>query len=147
MTPDVNVLVAAARDEHVHHVPAVAWLDRAVRGAEGGAPLTLFPVVLAGYLRVMQIRSAFPVRVTPSRSLGFVEVLLSRPNVVVATLGPEWPRFAQLYLEHNPVGGSVTDAWIAAAVLQLGEHFVTFDRGFQRLLPAGRLTALDPTAS
>lgn len=146
MTPDVNVLVAAARNEHVHHVPAVAWLERAVRRATPLGPLVLLPVVLTGYLRVMQLRSAFPVRVSPVESLHFVDALVRRPNVVVATLGPEWPRFANLYLRHTPEGGAVTDAWIAAAVLHLGEHLATFDRRFHRLLPDPQLTVLDSAA-
>jgi hypothetical protein len=36
----------------------------------------------------------------------------------------------------------LTDAWIAASVLQLNEHLVTFDRGFRRLLPPRHLTIL-----
>ena len=46
-----------------------------------------------------------------------------------------------------PAGRSRADAWIAAAVIHLDEHFVTFDRGFRRLLPASALTVLDPTLS
>lgn len=147
MTPDVNVLVAAARDEHVHHGPAVTWLNQAVREATPSTPIVLLPAVLAGYLRLMQLRSAFPVPVSPTPSMRFVDALLRQPNVTIGTLGPEWPRFANMYLKYTPVGGGVTDVWLAAAVEASGEHFVTFDRGFRRLLPPDRLTILDPNAS
>jgi predicted nucleic acid-binding protein len=36
----------------------------------------------------------------------------------------------------------VSDAWIAASVLQLGEVIHTFDRDFKKLLPADNLHLL-----
>ena len=30
MTPDVNILVAASRQDHPHHAPALAWLEQAI---------------------------------------------------------------------------------------------------------------------
>ncbi len=63
----------------------------------------------------------------------------------MTTVDEEWPIFTRLCRRHAPTGG-VTDVWIAAAVLRLGEHFVTCDRGFRRLLPADQLTVLDPAA-
>jgi predicted nucleic acid-binding protein len=39
-------------------------------------------------------------------------------------------------------GNLVTDAWIASSVEAMSEHLVTFDRDFERLLPARDLTVL-----
>jgi hypothetical protein len=36
------------------------------------------------------------------------------------------------------------DAWLSAAVSQTGEHLVSFDRDFRRLLPRGQFTLLVP---
>jgi len=42
-------------------------------------------------------------------------------------------------------GNLVTDAWIASTVETLGEHLVTFDHDFERLLPARDFTPLSST--
>ncbi|GJG85804.1 hypothetical protein tb265_09850 [Gemmatimonadetes bacterium T265] len=107
----------------------------------------LLPMVVAGYLRVVRIASITPTPISATRALTFVEELLQRPNVVLASVGREWPVFADLYRTRAPVGGDVTDAWIAAAVLHLDEHLVTLDHDFVRPLPPDRLTMLAPNAS
>lgn len=147
MTPDVNVLVAAARAGHPHHRVALEWLDDARVRATPERRLVILPMVANGYLRVVQLRKVFPEPMPAESAMRFMRVLLSSDNVLMPRVGPEWPVFEDLFREHEPTGGSVTDAWIAAAVLHLGEHFVTFDRGFQRLLPPEQLTLLSPSAS
>lgn len=148
MTPDVNVLVAAARFDHQHHRVATAWIDGALnRAADGGSRLTLLPMVVAGYLRVVRVAHITPTPISAARALTFVEELMQRPNVGLASVGPEWAEFAARYRAREPVRGDVTDAWIAAAVLHLGEHLVTLDRDFLDLLPPAQLTVLDPAAS
>ena len=37
MTPNVNVLLAAARSDHPHHAVARAWLKHAATGAAAGS--------------------------------------------------------------------------------------------------------------
>ena len=37
------------------------------------------------------------------------------------------------------------DAWLSAAVAHLGEHLVSFDRDFKKLLGRSQLTLLKPT--
>lgn len=39
-------------------------------------------------------------------------------------------------------GNDVPDAWLAASVAQLGEHLVSFDREFRKLLARGHFTLL-----
>ena len=45
-------------------------------------------------------------------------------------------------LEKNLSANAIPDAWIAAAVTQLGEHLVTFDKDFRKLLTRSQLTVL-----
>lgn len=142
MTPDVNVLVAASRRDHPHHRVARAWLEEALAAAETGAAFTLLPMVLAGVLRLLTSPKVF-VQPTPvADALAYVDAIVAMPGVRLATLGPEWPRLRQLCLEHALAGNDVPDAWIAAAVEQLGEHLVSFDRDFRRLLGRSRFTLL-----
>jgi hypothetical protein len=51
----------------------------------------------------------------------------------------------QLRLRGAEPSAKGADAWLAAAVQQLGEHLVTFDKGFRKLLRRGELT-LPPAA-
>ena len=59
MTPDVNVLVAAARSDHPHHAVARVWLEEILAGAESGTVCTLMPMVLASFLRLVTSSKIF----------------------------------------------------------------------------------------
>ncbi|MDM0065400.1 hypothetical protein [Variovorax sp. J31P207] len=90
MTPDVNVLVAASRSDHPHHVDA----------------------------------------------------LLAAPGVERPALGAERPAFRQLCADNALAANDVPDAWLAAAVIHQGEHLVSFDSDFRRLLSRAQFTRL-----
>ena len=147
MTPDVNVLVAAARADHPHHAPALAWLTESLRAVERGAALTVLPVVAVGFLRVVTQRRIFPVPTPLPEALAFLRAVLDDRGALPLTMGPEWPAFVRLCEDHALAAGDVTDAWIAACVLDRHEHLVTFDRGFRRFLAPSALTVLAPPAA
>jgi uncharacterized protein len=143
MTPDVNVLVAASRSDHPHHAAARTWLEAALAAAETGPSFTLMPMVLTSVLRLVTSPKIF-VQATPTTdAVAFVDALLATPGVHLAPLGPEWFKLRMLCLEKHLAGYDVPDAWLAAAVEQQGEHLVSFDRDFKKLLPRGRLTLLE----
>lgn len=142
MTPDVNVLVAASRSDHPHHAPARAWLQQALVGAGQGTPLTLQPMVIASFLRLVTHRKIF-VQPTPMpEALRFIDALLAAPGVEQPPVGPEWPRLRALCQDKALAANDVPDAWLAAAALHQGEHVVSFDGDFKRLLPRSRFTQL-----
>jgi toxin-antitoxin system PIN domain toxin len=144
VTPDVNVLLAAARADHPHHAPARAWLESALANAAGGEPFTLQPMVAASFLRLVTHPRVFVDPTSSEAALGFVEALLAAPGVVRPPVGEEWPILRRLVAEKGLVANDLPDAWLAAAVLHQGEHLATFDRDFRRLLPRGRFTRLRP---
>lgn len=144
MTPDVNVLVAAARADHPHHERAHAWLTGLLASTANGARLALLPMVAAGFVRVVTQRRVFPVPTPTAEAVHFIRLLLDAGGATMARLGGEWTELADLCVDHKVAGGDVTDAWIAAAVRSNHEHLVTFDRGFRRYLRAGELTVLRP---
>ena len=147
MTPDVNVLVAASRGDHPHHAVARAWLEQALEAAASGASFTLMPMVLASLLRLVTSPKIFQ-RPTPIiEAVGFVDALLTVLGVQLAPLGPEWPRLRQLCLDKQLSGNDLPDAWLAAAALHLGEHLVSFDRDFRKLVGRSQVTLLEPTAA
>jgi uncharacterized protein len=142
MTPDVNVLVAAARSDHPHHTVARTWLEETLAGSESGTVCTLMPMVLASFPRLVTSARIFK-RPTPiEEAIGFIDALLSFPRVQVAELGPEWKRLRQLCLDKKLSGNNLTDGWLVAAVAQRGEHLVSFDRDFRKLLNRSQFTLL-----
>lgn len=144
MTPDVNVLVAAFRSDHSHHNVARRWLKKACDGcAQGAATLTLLPVVMTGFVRIATSARVFAEPDTTDDAIAFLDAVLDVPGVTLAEGAPEWAPLRSMLLAKNLRGNAVTDAWIAAATQVRGEHLVTFDRDFRRLLSPRDVTVLD----
>ncbi len=142
MTPDVNVLVAASRSDHPHHAVARAWLEQAVTEAQQGSPLKLQPMVIASFLRLVTHPKIF-IQPTPMLdALRFIDALLTAPGVVQPALGAEWTVLRKLCADKTLAANDVPDAWLAAAVIHQGEHLVSFDADFKRLLSRGLFTRL-----
>ncbi len=146
MTPDVNLLVAAARSDHPHHAAGHAWLAKALNAASVGASFTLMPMVVASFLRLVTSPKIFKLASPIDEAVGFIDALLQHPGVHLAELGPEWPALRQLCVDKQLSGNDLPDAWLAAATLQCGEQLVTFDKGFKKLLPRSQLTVLSGLA-
>jgi toxin-antitoxin system PIN domain toxin len=144
MTPDVNVLVAASRTDHPHHAVARKWLEEALGASRTGAAFTLMPMVLASFLRLVTSPKIFNMATPIEDAVAFVDALLASPGVQLAPLGSEWSKLRQLCLDNHLGGNDLPDAWLSAAVAHLGEHLVSFDRDFRKLLPRGQFTLLAP---
>jgi hypothetical protein len=142
MTPDVNVLVAASRSDHPRHKIAYAWLEEAVASCADGATLRLMPMVVASFLRLVTNAKIF-VHPTPiENAVEFLDALFAVPGVETPNLGSEWTIMRQLSVEKKLSANDIPDAWLAAAVIQLGEHLVTFDTDFKKLLKRSQVTIL-----
>ena len=142
MTPDVNVLVAASRSDHPHHKPALRWLEDAVADAAAGRGLLLLPPVVASFLRLVTHPKIFVAPTPIADAVAFVDALLALPGVRMPEIGAEWPRLRDLCVAKNLAANDVPDAWLAAAVRELGDHLVTFDAGFRRLLGRAEFSLL-----
>ena len=142
MTPDVNVLVAASRSDHPHHAAARTWLEQAVVNAGQGTPLKLQPMVIASFLRLVTHPKIF-INPTPMpEALRFVDALFAAPSVEQPALGAEWPALRKLCADKALAANDVPDAWLAAAIIHQGEHLVSFDADFKRLLSRAQFTRL-----
>jgi uncharacterized protein len=144
MTPDVNVLVAASRSDHPHHAVARNWLEQAVAAAAAGSTLILMPMVLASFLRLVSSPKIFNTPTPIEEAVAFVDALLAAQGVRLATIGPEWPRLRQLCIDKQLKGNDLPDAWLAVATVHLGEHLVSFDRDFKKLMGRSQFTLLEP---
>ncbi len=146
MTPDVNVLLAAARLDHPHHAVAHAWLQEALAAAVRGTPLCLQGMVAASFLRLATHPKVFREPTPIEAALDFVNALLECPGVLQPALAEEWPELCELCAEWQISANDVPDAWLAAAVLRQSDHLVSFDSGFSRWLPRSRFTHLKPVS-
>jgi len=125
---DVNVLVALAWPNHIHHARAIGWFER-VKG-EGWATC---PVTESGFLRVSSNSAVIP----EARSVAEVRQLLSRIRAV------EGHRFWAD--DVSPVAGDegvferavgyrqVTDAHLLTLAIREGAMLATFDRALPEL--------------
>ena len=137
MTPNVNVLVAAFRADHPHHRTAARWLQEALKSSQ---PLALVPLVAASFLRLVTNAKVFLDPAPIVKAIAFLDALLEHPRAQWVAAQDEWSALKALCLEHRLSGNGLPDAWLAATVLKVGEHLVTFDAGFRKLLPRRQLT-------
>lgn len=144
MTPDVNVLVAAFRDEHVHHQAARAWLTGALEDCARGGSLEILPMVAVGFVRLVTNARVFPLAVGAATAHAFIRSILSVPGASMPRLGPEWGAFEKLSVDLKLAGNDVSDGWIAAAVKANGLRLVTFDTDFGDLLDPSECLLLQP---
>jgi uncharacterized protein len=144
MTPDVNVLIAASRSDHPHHKIAYARLNEAIGACAKGASLRLMPMVVASFLRLVTNSRIFVLPTPMDEAMGFLDALFAVPGVEMPSLGAEWPMFRHFCVERKLAANNIPDAWLAAAVIHLGEHLVTFDADFKKLLRRAHLTVLIP---
>jgi len=142
MTPDVNILVAASRQDHPHHAPARKWLEDALVNCPQGQSLTILPMVASDFLRLVTHSKVF-INPTPiDDAVVFLRAVLDSTGVDLLTLGNEWGEFERLCLELGLRGHAIPDAWIAAAAQSHYLHLVTFDKGFHKLLKPSMVTVL-----
>lgn len=142
MTPDVNVLVAAFRQEHVHHTAARTWLLQACTQSADGPPLRLTPLAMGSFVRLVTNPRVFSVPATTGQAIEFLDAVLASPGVTLLEMPTPWPLLRQICLEKNLSGNALPDAMLAATVLHSKEVLASFDRDFLQLLPPSHLQLL-----
>jgi len=135
---DVNVLIALAWPNHVHHARARAWFESPERGGWATTPLTE-----SGFVRVSSNRAAVATATTPGLAIQLLEQLTALEghefwvdDIALVDGG----RGSQgLIRSHR----DVTDAHLLALAERHGGRLVTFDTGIGRLLGARDPELLD----
>jgi hypothetical protein len=125
---DVNVLIASAWPNHVHHAAARRWFD-----TSSSAGWATTPVTELGFVRISSNRNVIPGAATPGNALGVLRALCALP-------GHEfWPDDARLVEPPFPTDRlgthkQLTDLHLAALATRKKGKLVTFDRGISNAL-------------
>lgn len=99
-------------------------------------------MVVASFLRLVTNSKIFVMPTPIDAALNFVQAILNSPGVEMRELGGEWDLLHRLCVDNNLAANDIPHAWLAAAVSHQGEHLVTFDGDFKRLLTRAQFTRL-----
>jgi toxin-antitoxin system PIN domain toxin len=127
---DVNVLVAAHREDSEHHSIVRPWLELQLLTAPGVAVTDL---VCSGFLRVVTHPKVFKTPTPLHLALEFIQDLRSRPMVKIVQPGTlHWELFLNLCRDADARGNLIPDAFHAALAVEFGLEWISLDRGFSR---------------
>lgn len=127
---DVNVVLAAHRQDHPQHLLARAELTATI---ESGVAFTVPLPVLVALLRLATDRRVFPVPSPVTDVLAFASALQAQAGFVAYAPGSgHLALLRRVCEESSATGALVADASLAAQALELGAEVVTFDRDFGR---------------
>ena len=134
---DINVLIALAWPNHVHHSAARSWFEE--RRQDGWATC---PLTEAGFVRVSCNPSVVRHTVTPLEAISVLQRL--------SRLGSHtfWPQDQSIVHLPESIGirlqgyRQVTDAVLLAAAMQRNGQLATLDGGMERLVSEGHRSSL-----
>jgi uncharacterized protein len=130
--PDVNVLVALAWPNHVHHERARAWFEESHRQGWATAPVTE-----SGFVRVSSNRRVIPAATRPDAAIRLLREMTALPGHAFWADDISIARSRWIAAERLLGHGQVTDAHLVALALRHRGKLVTFDRGIVEVLPPG----------
>ncbi len=134
---DVNVVLAAHRDDHPHFEVARGWLDELLLT---GARFSVIDMVAGAFLRVATNRRIFSVPTPMEDAFAYLRALRGQPGHALLAPGPSHLSLLQQLCEDLDVSGDlIPDAQLAAIAVEHACELVSFDRDFARF-PALRWT-------
>lgn len=127
---DVNVVLAAFREDHAHHPVVRWWFDEMLAATE---PFSVPLVVWGSFLRLTTSRRAFPVPTPRAEAFAFVEAVCTHPRHLRVEPGPRHLELLRRICEEaDATGDLVPDAVIAAIALEHRCAVASLDRDFAR---------------
>lgn len=138
---DVNVVLAAFREDHPHHAATRPWLEQLLASGTG---ILVPDFVWVGFVRLVTNSHIFEVPSTPTEAFEFVDAVLAAPSYLgISGLGSELQMFKDTVLQADAWGNLVPDAYLASIARSHAAPVASFDRDFRRfdgleiVLPAG----------
>jgi toxin-antitoxin system PIN domain toxin len=127
---DVNVVLAAHRDDHPHFEPARAWLEDTLASR---SPFCVADLVAGAFLRLATNSRIFTTPTPIAQAFAYLQALRSQPAHVV--LGPGSAHLELLEgicRDADVTGDLVPDAQLAAIAIEHACELISFDRDFAR---------------
>jgi toxin-antitoxin system PIN domain toxin len=127
---DVNVVLAAHRADHPHHLPVREWLDQMLAGDER---FTVPGIVWGSFLRLATNRRIFEVPTPRTQAFDFIHAVRAQALHLPLAPGPRHlALLRRLCEEGDATGDLIPDAVVAAVAVEHGCEVVTLDRDFAR---------------
>jgi toxin-antitoxin system PIN domain toxin len=127
---DVNVVLAAHRDDHPHFEPARAWLERLLAA---GAPFSVPDLVAGSFLRVATNSRIFATPTPIAQAFQYLRALRAQPGHVLLGPGPRHLELMEkLCMDADARGDLIPDVQLAALAIEHACELVSFDRDFAR---------------
>lgn len=133
---DSSVFVALAVSGHPHHTAACAWLE----GLTGEDTAEFCRTTQNSFLRLVTTDAFMkPHTLSNKQALETLSALRNDERVATCIEEPLTLEGRWFDLATAPVPGPLRsmDAYLAAFAIESGVRYVTFDRGFQKFVPAG----------
>jgi toxin-antitoxin system PIN domain toxin len=127
---DVNVALAAHRDDHPHFEVARAWLDQTLAT---GAPFSVPDLVAGSFLRVATNSRIFATPTPIAEAFEYLRALRAQPGHVLLSPGaPHLALMEKLCTDADARGDLIPDVQLAALAIEHACELVSFDRDFAR---------------
>lgn len=128
----MNVLVALAWPNHVHHGSARAWFESPKRGGWATCPVTE-----SGFVRVSSNRRVIETARRPEEAILLLRELTGLEGHSFWPDDTSIARSRWVEAERLLGHAQVTDAHLLALTLERGGRLVTLDRGIGEIVPPG----------
>jgi toxin-antitoxin system PIN domain toxin len=126
---DVNVVLAAFRQDHAHHALARPWLERTISTGTG---ILVPDAVWVGFVRLVTNSHIFEVPSTPAEAFEFVDAVRASPGYAQVAGLDDLRTFRDTALGADAWGNLIPDAYLAAVAVSHAVPVASFDRDFRR---------------
>jgi uncharacterized protein len=134
---DVNVVLAAHREDHPDHGGVRSWFEAMLAGDR---PFAVPVTVWASFLRLATNRRIFEVPTPLPDAFDFINATRAQPLHVPIAPGPDHLAILRrLCDEADATGDLIPDAAIGAIAVEYSSDVVTLDRDFARFRSVSHL--------
>jgi toxin-antitoxin system PIN domain toxin len=127
---DVNVVLAAHRDDHPHFEAARIWLSELLAAR---TPFAVPDLVAGSFLRIATNRRIFSIPTPVAAAFDYLRALRGQPAHINLAPGPRHLElFERLCRDADATGDLIPDAQLAAIAIEHACEVVSFDRDFAR---------------
>lgn len=127
---DVNVVLAASRDDHPNFEVARPYVDRLLAAGER---FSVIDLVAGAFLRIATNRRIFLTPMPVAEAFGYLRALRGQPAHVLLGPGPAHLELLErIAATADALGDLIPDAQLAAVAVEHACEIVSFDRDFAR---------------